>query len=180
MGVLCAVSKQVLAAAPNFQIVTFWLMMVVTIMSATVIWVTVNGFCCINVLLNGLALWSLTYFMIFNFFAVVGILTRKLILRWWWLAVGLWTLLCYLFGMIYALEITLVFNWRLGFLYWTAGLWFDTFSAVSTIIFSCLLLRPMMNLFAAHHFQNLSYIFNPTFSKANHTTGKVWFVKHKL
>lgn len=82
MGVLCAVSKQVLAAAPNFQIVTFWLMMVVTIMSATVIWVTVNGFCCINVLLNGLALWSLTYFMIFNFFAVVGILTRKLILRW--------------------------------------------------------------------------------------------------
>ena len=165
LGVFCWESKSILQIVPNVQILSFLILLLVTVTNKRVGLIMVNTFCGLNLVHWGLNFFTVIYFLIFNLFWLLGWLTCGLTLksvRW---ALFFWPMMAFSIGGLFAFAETLLWGWQLGFVWWVDGLWFDFNSWWSTFMFTYLFYHPLLKFFHNDYLTRYRFLFNPLFLK---------------
>ena len=107
---------------------------------------------------------DLCYFVIYNLYCLIVILSRKLLFSFQFLLAILIFLFGIFFGVIYSLNhlITYNFNFKIMFAYYLRGIIFDVIHGVANIIlFSCLYypIQKIMKNFALNNTNLFNYIY---------------------
>ncbi len=139
---LCIVLRYILIFLPNVELITFLLMMSVIVFQWKTSILIINCFCFSQVVLFSFI--DLPYFYIFNLYWLITFIFRKMILKFWYILPILLFFYGLAFGLLYSLEMWLLYSLPFAISYWITGLIFDITHAISSMIFGFLFYIPVI------------------------------------
>ena len=164
LGALAFSLKLALGALPNIELATFLLMACFIFCTLDVAFLVTNVFCTLNLLFLGIADWSIMYFVIFNFYGLVAISLKKVILKWWWVFIIMVMVMGYIFGSLYALETIFLYGPNYALAYWINGLVFDAIHGTGNGFLAFFAFYPFSKVFQILN-QRYQFIFNKSAQK---------------
>ncbi|WP_253301674.1 hypothetical protein [Spiroplasma endosymbiont of Phyllotreta cruciferae] len=156
--------KIAFAFLPNIEFVTFILMFSIIFFIIEVGFGIINVFCALNMVYFGVADWSIMYFIIFNLYGVIMFLCKPLVYWGWWIIIIICGLMGYLFGILYAIQVTILYDRSVGLAYWIKGLTFDAIHGTSNIVI-CAVFYPIVYKLMQTLYPKWPYLFNKKFIK---------------
>lgn len=141
---IMVISKEMLAALPNVELVTFLVIMFSLYFPLKDVIMMVCLFSTLEMLLYGVGFWTPMYYLVFSGYAVLTHLLAPWLVSPYRLAFlsGIYGLV---FGLLFAIPYALI-DWHLGWAYFLNGLIFDAIHAIGNYILMLLLAEPMQRI----------------------------------
>ncbi len=132
-----------MATIPNVHLVAVFVILGAMLFGWKCLY-SVYVFVLLEGLIYGFSMWFVNYLYVWTILAVIAILFRNNMARWFWAAVsGIFGLL---FGALCSVPYFFIGGWAGGFSYWVAGIPYDLIHCVSNAVLAFVLLMPLYNL----------------------------------
>ncbi len=164
---LALAAKAALAVLPNVELATFFIMVPVVFCAFDIAFLTINVFCLLNVVVFGLADWSIYYFFIFNFYGCVMFLCKRIVLKHWWVFIIIIAMMGYVFGSLYALQAYVLYGAAYALAYWINGFIFDAIHGTGNAMLSAVCFPAVWKLFNIFA-KKYPFLFNNLFLAKSH------------
>lgn len=141
LSAVLVISKELLAFLPNLELVSFLILVYARHLKLTNSLVIVNVFCLLEIVLYGIGLWTLPYFVAWNFWMAVHYFLRNKVNRAETLA-----FISGVFGLFFDVFFSFPYfmmSWSSGWAYLIQGMFFSCIHAVGNYLMMLILFDPV-------------------------------------